>query len=164
VEQTGLRPRPALQVLLTRVQVGLRHLRRDLVEGGEHVVRRDHDRLRRGLGVTAPRAQDLVPRDTCRDAVRVEDRFDGLAAARLEDAELGHAAQLLAGRGAGLARGGEEEVEAGLAGAGDRRSLRGHSGGVVPPDQAHDRPSHVAADAGPAALELRDQRGGELGS
>src|SRR6202165_5456983 len=105
--------------------------------------------------MSAPGAQDLVPRDACRDAVGVEDGLDGLAASCLEDSQLSDAAQLLAGRRARLARGGEEEVQPRLAGAGDRGSLRRHTRRVVPSDQADDRASHVAADSGPAAVALR---------
>src|SRR5207247_164697 len=80
-----------------------------------------------------------------------------LAAARLEDAQLGHAAQLLLGRGPRLAGGGEEEVQACLASARDRVALGRHAGGAVPADERHHRPGHVPGHALVPALELVDQ-------
>ena len=65
-------------------------------------------------------AQDGVPRDSGRDPIRVQDRFDRLATACLEDAQLGDAAKLLRGGGSRFAGGGQEQVEAGFAGPRDR--------------------------------------------
>src|ERR1700674_2548622 len=112
VEQTRTRPSAALHVLLSRVQVGLGHLCRHLVQGGEDVVGGDHDRLGSCLWVTPPCAKDRVPRNAGRDAISIQDRFDRLAAARLQDAELGHPAKLLGSGGARFAGGSQEQVEA----------------------------------------------------
>ncbi len=128
VEEARLGAGPALHVLLSGVQVRFRHLGGDLVERGEHVVRREHDRLGRCVRMAAPGAEDRVPGDACRDAVGGEDWLDRLAASRLEDAELGDSSQLFVGRGAGVAGGGEEEVEPGLAGSCDGLSLRRDTG------------------------------------
>src|SRR6266576_3279256 len=103
MKETRLRARPSLKVLLARVQVGLGHLRRDLVERCEHVVGGEHDRLWSRLGVASPRGEDRVPRDARGDAICGQDRLDRLAASRLEDAKLSDTAKLFVGRRAGFA-------------------------------------------------------------
>src|SRR3989440_9354354 len=119
MEQSRMGPRAALQVLLPGVEVRLCHLRGNLVERGEDVVGDEHDRLGSRFGMASPGAKNLLPRDARGDAIGGEDRLDRLAAACLQDAELSDAPQLLLCRRASLARGGEEQVEAGGAGADD---------------------------------------------
>src|SRR5258708_39912570 len=93
------------------MQVRLRDFRSHLVESRENVVGGEHDRFRGRLGMAAPRAQDLFPGDSGCDSISRQDGFDRLAATRLEDAELSHAAELLRSGRPGLTRGGEKQVE-----------------------------------------------------
>src|SRR6266705_444049 len=93
--------------------------------------------------MASPGAKNLLPRDARGDAIGGENRLDRLAAAGLQDAELGDAPQLLLCRGASLAGGGEKQVEAGGTGADDGFTLRWHAGRCVPANKGHDRPGHV---------------------
>src|SRR6266478_88743 len=68
---------------------------RALVPRCEDVVGGEHDRLWRGGRVPAPRAQDGVPGHASGNAVGGKDGLDRLAAARLENAQLGDSSQLL---------------------------------------------------------------------
>src|SRR5258708_925726 len=141
------------------MEVGFGYLRGDLVEGGEYVVGGDHHRLGRGARDASPGSEDLVPGDPGCDAISGEDGFDRLAASGLKDAELGDPSELFAGRRSCLARGGEKEVKAGLAGFDDGLALRWDAGGVVPLHQGHHGAGHVAGHAGAAAFELGDEGG-----
>ncbi len=163
MEQPGPGTRAALHVLLARMEVCLGDLGRDLVERRKDVVGGEHDRLGRRLGMTAPCAQDLLPGDARSDSIGGQDRLHRLAAARLEDAELGHTAQFLRRGGSGLAGGGQEEVEAGLARLRDRIALRGDAGGVVPVDYGYDCSRHVPSEPSAAMLQLGQQGRWKLG-
>jgi hypothetical protein len=163
VEQTGSRTSAALHVLFARVKVCLGHLGCDLVERREDVVGGEHDGLGSRLGMAAPRTQDLLPGHPRRDSIGGQDRLHRLAAARLQDAELRHTAQLFGRGGPRLAGGGQEEVEAGLARFRDRLALRGDARGIVPVDDGDDGSGHVAGQPRPATLELGHQSGRQLG-
>ena len=163
VHQTRPRARAPLHVLLAGVQVGLGDLGRDLVQGCEDVVGGHHQGFRGHLRVAAPCPQDRVPGHTRRDPVRGEDRFHRLAAAGLEDAQLGDPPQLLGRCRPRLASGGQEQVQPGFACPRDRGTLGRNACRVVPANHADHGPRHVSREPAPAALQLGHQRIREAG-
>jgi hypothetical protein len=153
MEEAGPGAGAPVEVLLAGREVRPGDLRCHLVEGGEDVVGGHHHRFGVRLAGLSPGGEDGAPGDLGGDPVGCQDRLHGLRAPRLVDAQLGHPAELLGSRRAGVAGSRQEEVEPGLAGLRDRCSGGWRTGRRIPPDLAHHRPGHVPREAGPAALD-----------